>query len=270
MTVEDPIEFLHPHKRAVVNQREVGEDTHSFAAALKHVLRQDPDVILVGEMRDLETIHDRAHRGRDRPPRVRAPCTPRTRRSRSTASSTCSPPHQQQQIRVQLAASLQGIVHPAALPDRRRHGPGRRRRGARRHPGGPQPHPGGQDPPDLLDDAGRREVRHGHDGPVARRARAGRARSRSRSRSSAARTRKTSAASSSSRAGRPDARRPSPTRSATRAGKLVEGSLEADDAEPRRRQAAPDGLRAHRHRAAERQVAQRATSRSRALGRRSS
>ncbi|HZQ76840.1 MAG TPA: PilT/PilU family type 4a pilus ATPase, partial [Acidimicrobiia bacterium] len=56
MTVEDPIEFLHQHKRAVVNQREVGEDTHSFAAALKHVLRQDPDVILVGEMRDLETI----------------------------------------------------------------------------------------------------------------------------------------------------------------------------------------------------------------------
>jgi twitching motility protein PilT len=56
MTVEDPIEFLHRHKRSVVNQREVGTDTHSFAAALKHVLRQDPDVILVGEMRDLETI----------------------------------------------------------------------------------------------------------------------------------------------------------------------------------------------------------------------
>ena len=56
MTVEDPIEFLHDHKRSLINQREVGEDTHSFAAALKHVLRQDPDVILVGEMRDLETI----------------------------------------------------------------------------------------------------------------------------------------------------------------------------------------------------------------------
>lgn len=55
MTVEDPIEFLHRHKMAVVNQREVGEDTYSFAAALKHVLRQDPDVILVGETRDLET-----------------------------------------------------------------------------------------------------------------------------------------------------------------------------------------------------------------------
>ncbi len=56
MTVEDPIEFLHKHQNCIVNQREVGADTHSFAAALKHVLRQDPDVILVGEMRDLETI----------------------------------------------------------------------------------------------------------------------------------------------------------------------------------------------------------------------
>ena len=56
MTVEDPIEFLHQHKGCLVNQREVGEDTYSFANALKHVLRQDPDIILVGEMRDLETI----------------------------------------------------------------------------------------------------------------------------------------------------------------------------------------------------------------------
>lgn len=56
MTIEDPIEFLHHHKRAVINQRELGLDTKSFKAALKHVLRQDPDVILVGELRDLETI----------------------------------------------------------------------------------------------------------------------------------------------------------------------------------------------------------------------
>ena len=55
MTVEDPIEFVHPHKRSIVNQREVGSDTHSFQAALKHFLRQDPDVILVGELRDIET-----------------------------------------------------------------------------------------------------------------------------------------------------------------------------------------------------------------------
>ena len=56
ITMEDPIEFMHKNKRAYVNQREVGEDTHSFASALKRVLRQDPDVIMVGEMRDLETI----------------------------------------------------------------------------------------------------------------------------------------------------------------------------------------------------------------------
>jgi twitching motility protein PilT len=56
MSVEDPIEFLHTHKKCIVNQREVNQDTKSFGEALKHVLRQDPDVILVGEMRDLETI----------------------------------------------------------------------------------------------------------------------------------------------------------------------------------------------------------------------
>src|SRR5690606_24497164 len=56
MTVEDPIEFLHRHKKSIVNQREVGSDTHSFADALKHVMRQDPDVILIGELRDLESI----------------------------------------------------------------------------------------------------------------------------------------------------------------------------------------------------------------------
>ncbi|MGA1613205.1 MAG: ATPase, T2SS/T4P/T4SS family [Lutimaribacter sp.] len=56
VTIEDPIEFVHPHRMSTVNQREIGEDTHSFADALRHALRQDPDIILVGEMRDLETI----------------------------------------------------------------------------------------------------------------------------------------------------------------------------------------------------------------------
>src|ERR1700677_1042525 len=56
VTIEDPIEYLHPHKNCLVNQREVGADTHSFKKALKYILRQDPDVVLVGEMRDLETI----------------------------------------------------------------------------------------------------------------------------------------------------------------------------------------------------------------------
>ena len=89
MTVEDPIEFLHKHKACVVNQREIGADTHSFAAALKHVLRQDPDVILVGEMRDLETSRPRSPRPRPGTSSSR-PCTRRTRRRRSTASSTSS------------------------------------------------------------------------------------------------------------------------------------------------------------------------------------
>ncbi len=56
ITIEDPIEYLHPHKNCMVNQREVGADTQSFKKALKYVLRQDPDVVLIGEMRDLETI----------------------------------------------------------------------------------------------------------------------------------------------------------------------------------------------------------------------
>ena len=56
MTIEDPIEFVHPHKKCLVNQREVFADTHPFKNALKSILRQDPDVVLVGEMRDLETI----------------------------------------------------------------------------------------------------------------------------------------------------------------------------------------------------------------------
>jgi twitching motility protein PilT len=87
ITLEDPIEFMHRNKKAYVNQREVGEDTHSFAAALKRVLRQDPDVILVGEMRDLETISPPSPR--QRPDTwCSPPCTPPVALPRSTASST--------------------------------------------------------------------------------------------------------------------------------------------------------------------------------------
>ena len=71
LTIEDPIEFVHRHKSCIVNQREIGPDAASFGEALRAALRQDPDVILVGEMRDLETIVDRADRRRDRPPRLR-------------------------------------------------------------------------------------------------------------------------------------------------------------------------------------------------------
>ena len=109
MTVEDPIEFLHKHKRCVVNQREVGADTHGFGQALKHVLRQDPDVILVGEMRDLETIST-AITAAETGHLVFA--TLHTQDAPQTIDRIIDvfPPHQQQQVRVQLSTTLQGVV----------------------------------------------------------------------------------------------------------------------------------------------------------------
>ena len=165
MTVEDPIEFLHRHQSCLVNQREVGEDTQSFANALKHVLRQDPDIILVGEMRDLETISV-ALTAAETGHLVFA--TLHTQDAAQTIDRVIDvfPPHQQQQVRVQLAGSLQGVVCQtlARTADGRR--PRGRDRGPGRHPGDPQPDPRGQDPPDLLGDAGRRPARHAHDGPA--------------------------------------------------------------------------------------------------------
>jgi twitching motility protein PilT len=115
MTVEDPIEFLHRHKLAVVNQRELGQDTHSFASALKHVLRQDPDVILVGEMRDLETIST-ALTAAETGHLVFA--TLHTQDAPQTMDRVIDvfPPHQQQQVRVQLASTIQGVVTQQLLP----------------------------------------------------------------------------------------------------------------------------------------------------------
>ena len=109
VTVEDPIEFLHKHKRSIVNQREVGSDTHSFAAALKHVLRQDPDVILIGELRDLETISV-ALTAAETGHLVFA--TLHTQDAPQTIDRIIDvfPPHQQGQVRTQLAATLQGVV----------------------------------------------------------------------------------------------------------------------------------------------------------------
>jgi twitching motility protein PilT len=109
MTVEDPIEFLHKHRNCLVNQREVGEDTHNFQNALKHVLRQDPDIILVGEMRDLETISV-ALTAAETGHLVFA--TLHTQDAAQTIDRVIDvfPPHQQQQVRVQLAGALQGIV----------------------------------------------------------------------------------------------------------------------------------------------------------------
>jgi twitching motility protein PilT len=109
MTVEDPIEFLHEHKKSLVNQREVGTDTRNFAGALKHVLRQDPDVILVGEMRDLETIQvalTAAETGHLVFGTLHTQDAPQT----IDRVIDVFPPHQQEQIRVMLAGALQGVV----------------------------------------------------------------------------------------------------------------------------------------------------------------
>ena len=109
MTVEDPIEFLHTHKLSVVNQREVGEDTHSFAEALRHVLRQDPDVILVGEMRDLETIST-ALTAAETGHLVFGTLHTQDAPQSVDRIIDVFPAHQQSQIRVQLASALQAVV----------------------------------------------------------------------------------------------------------------------------------------------------------------
>jgi twitching motility protein PilT len=117
MTVEDPIEFLHRHKSCLVNQREVGEDTWSFANALKHVLRQDPDIILVGEMRDLETIQV-ALTAAETGHLVFA--TLHTQDAPQTIDRIIDvfPPHQQEQVRVQLSTTLMGVCTQQLLPTR--------------------------------------------------------------------------------------------------------------------------------------------------------
>ena len=115
MTIEDPIEFLHRHKRCIVNQREIGPDATSFADALRGALRQDPDVILLGEMRDLETIGT-ALTAAETGHLVFA--TLHTQDAPSTVDRLIDvfPAAQQEQIRVQIASTLQGIVTQTLLP----------------------------------------------------------------------------------------------------------------------------------------------------------
>lgn len=115
MTIEDPIEFLHPHKMCLVNQREVGADTASFKVALKYVLRQDPDVVLVGEMRDLETI-EAALTIAETGHLVFA--TLHTNSCAQTINRIIDvfPANQQQQIRAQLSFTLQGVISQTLLP----------------------------------------------------------------------------------------------------------------------------------------------------------
>jgi twitching motility protein PilT len=115
LSIEDPIEFLHKHKNCIVNQRELGADTKSFAQGLKAGLRQDPDVILVGEMRDLETIST-ALTAAETGHLVFA--TLHTQDTAQTVDRIVDvfPPEQQQQVRVQLSVALQGIVTQQLLP----------------------------------------------------------------------------------------------------------------------------------------------------------
>jgi len=115
ITIEDPIEYLHPHKLSVVNQREIGTDTSSFKTALKYALRQDPDVVLVGEMRDLETI-EAALTISETGHLVFA--TLHTNSAISTINRIIDvfPPHQQQQVRAKLSFVLQGVVSQQLIP----------------------------------------------------------------------------------------------------------------------------------------------------------
>jgi twitching motility protein PilT len=115
LTIEDPIEFLHRHKRSIVNQREIGSDAESFALGLRAALRQDPDVILVGEMRDMETVST-ALTAAETGHLVFA-----TLHTQSTAQTVdriidVFPPEQQAQVRTQLSVALQGVVTQQLLP----------------------------------------------------------------------------------------------------------------------------------------------------------
>ena len=115
ITIEDPIEFLHQHKSCIVNQREVHSDTASFSNALRMVLREDPDVVLIGEMRDLETV-EAALRIAETGHLTFA--TLHTNSAHATINRVVDvfPPHQQQQIRAQLSLVLEGIVCQTLLP----------------------------------------------------------------------------------------------------------------------------------------------------------
>lgn len=115
ITLEDPIEYLHKHNKCIINQREIGKDSRSYQNALKAILREDPDVILVGEMRDLETISiaiTAAETGH------LVFSTLHTIGAAKTIDRIIDvfPPHQQQQIRVQLAAVLQGVISQQLVP----------------------------------------------------------------------------------------------------------------------------------------------------------
>jgi twitching motility protein PilT len=122
MTVEDPIEYVHVHKRSLVNQREVGQDTESFKKALKYILRQDPDVVLLGEMRDLETI-EAALTIAETGHLVFATLHTNSAIQSINRVIDVFPPHQQPQVRAQLSFTLTAVVTQCLIPQA--NGPGR-------------------------------------------------------------------------------------------------------------------------------------------------
>ena len=154
LTIEDPIEYIHQHKSCLVNQREVHSDTNSFSNALRAALREDPDIVLIGEMRDLETVEAAlkiAETGH---------LTFGTLHTNSAAQTInriidIFPANQQAQIRTQLSLVLEGIVCQALLPK----SDGKGRVVLARDPGAdaghPKPDSRRQDPPDLRRDADR-------------------------------------------------------------------------------------------------------------------
>ncbi len=115
ISIEDPIEYLHQHKRSIVKQREVHTDTRSFAAALRHVLRQDPDVVCVGEMRDLETVSTALTAAETGHLVLSTLHTPDAAQTIERIIDVF-PANQQQQVKVQLAGALQGVISQLLLP----------------------------------------------------------------------------------------------------------------------------------------------------------
>jgi len=159
VTVEDPIEYLFRDKQCFITQRELGADTLSFSAALKRVLRQDPDVILVGELRDLETIATAltaAETGHLVLATLHTPSAP----GAIDRIIDVFPPYQQTQIRSQLSTTLQGVILPGVDSQGGRQRPDRRRGGDDRHRRRSQPHQGGEDLSDAQCHSNWRPIRH--------------------------------------------------------------------------------------------------------------
>ncbi len=158
ITVEDPIEVIHPRKRAMMSQREVGTHTRSFQAALKAALREDPDVIVVGELRDTETVRIALEASETGHLVLGTMSTPSAAKTIDRLIDLF-PPGDQQQVRMTLAGGLRLIVSQRLLPRRRGQEHGRRRRGAARHRPAVEPDPRQPHLPDPQPPAARPRAR---------------------------------------------------------------------------------------------------------------